>query len=230
MISLEGTRVEADVTLGELTVAGPAIMERMRVGGALTFVAFIGYMQLSLEQTEIGGDVSFDRCEVRTPIRASAIQVDGSFFLGDAKLAGLTLAGAKVTRDLSMTGSIPVGVPNWREGATLDLRNATVGALAIPDFIPKDAIEDPWPSKLDLRGFSFSKLVVFGLFVTDRSAQRADELVKWLARDESGSTQPYTQFAKVLLDAGELEKANAILFAGRERARNMARTEKSLGR
>lgn len=43
----------------------------------------------------------------------------------------------------------------------------------------------------------------------------------WLARDPSYSPQPYVQLAAALRKAGELDKADQVLYASRERARRV---------
>ena len=52
----------------------------------------------------------------------------------------------------------------------------------------------------------------------------------WLNRDQSYSPQPYEHLARVLRDTGDPQKADAILYAGRERARKEARKRRQFGR
>jgi hypothetical protein len=72
---------------------------------------------------------------------------------------------------------------------------------------------DTLTQHLQLRGFTFSKLVSFG-GGEDSSILTTDQLKEWLGRDRSKSVQPYVQLAKVLREGGEVEKANDILYAG----------------
>jgi hypothetical protein len=113
----------------------------------------------------------------------------------------------------------------WSEQATLDLHNAEAGAIADASY--GGSGPDAWPQRLDLRGFTFSKLVAFKSFGESRAEQPTEILTDWLRRDQSGSPQPYTHLAKVLRDAGEQEKAQDILYAGRERQRTEAMKNRS---
>jgi hypothetical protein len=218
-LQLEGISVDSDATLG-FKAPGIADLERMRIGGALRLedVALSG--DCLMKGTEVRGDLTCARCEFGGTLDASLIQVGGSMHFDDARLTNVVLAGARISRDFSL-GSIVGKVPEWAKGAQLDLHNADIGALSDPPS-PFDDAADPWPKQLDLSGFTFTKLVAFGEDV-DRSAMPAAALVAWLRRDRSASVQPYVQLAKVLRDSGEIEKANDILYEGRELARRNAR-------
>ncbi len=54
------------------------------------------------------------------------------------------------------------------------------------------------------------------------ASRKAQWFIDWLAKDESFSPQPYQQLADVLRAAGQTTKANAVLYAGRERERGEA--------
>lgn len=61
------------------------------------------------------------------------------------------------------------------------------------------------------------------------ASRRAQWFIDWLAKDKSFSPQPYQQLASVLRAAGQTTKANAVLYAGRERERGEAQGFKCLG-
>jgi len=219
-LSLERIVVDADASLS-LTLGGTlgSNLERMKIGGNLELkVECEGYFNLS--GSVVQGDLVIAGSSFAVPVRADLLQVSGSLTIADSDISGLSLAGAKVQRDLSL-GAIIRKPPRWTERAELDLHNAEVGALSEPTVVRNES--DPWPPGLDLRGFTFSKMVSYGGFSEDRSKLSSADLQKWLERDNSGSVQPYIQLAKILKDGGEFEKSNDILFAGRELARREAR-------
>jgi hypothetical protein len=208
-------------------VDGGGGLDRMRIGGTLMIrnTEVSGYV--SLKGTDVKGDLICADCLFSNQIDASSIQVAGSAVFSSSTFDSVALTGAKISRDLSL-GTIIGSPPKWSDGAVLDLHNAEVGAIADRvSFLNRGA--DPWPKKLDLRGFTFAKVVAFG-HDEDRASLTPAELTAWLARDRSGSVQPYVQLAKVLRDIGEVEKANDILYAGRELARKNAWDEPSPGR
>ena len=106
-------------------------------------------------------------------------------------------------------------LPVWGDNAKLILRNARVGAL-------QDERE-AWPEHLDLNGFSYERFGGAGAAQEAAVGQRGSMwFVDWLARDEPYTPQPYQQAANVLLEMGQPEMANDILYAGRERERDQA--------
>jgi hypothetical protein len=95
----------------------------------------------------------------------------------------------------------------------LTLRNVTAGTL-------RDG-PDAWSDTLDLDGFVYQRLG--GLGSTAQITNRGSEwYVNWLGKDKPYSPQPYEQLASVFRFAGHSSKANTILYAGREREREMA--------
>ena len=218
-LSLERIVVGSDASLS-LTLGGMtgSNVERMKIGGDLELkVQCEGYFNLS--GSVVQGDLVIAGSAFALPVAADLIQVSGSLTIADSDITGISLAGARVERDLSL-GAVLKNPPRWAEHAELDLHNASVGALSELTVFSTET--DPWPPKLDLRGFTLSKMVAYGGFRHDRSLLSSAELQKWLERDSSGSVQAYAQLAKILKDGGEFEKSNDILFAGRELARREA--------
>jgi hypothetical protein len=89
---------------------------------------------------------------------------------------------------------------------------------------------DAWPPLLDLEGLHYDRLGgLNGSGRLDMRKRTDEEWIDWLNRDQTYSTQPYTQLAAVLTAAGWRDTAEAILFAGNERERNEVwnRTEPS---
>jgi hypothetical protein len=225
-LNFEGVAVGGHMSVtGKLWGRGGTRLEQMQIGGNLDISKAQCNSYFRLSRSEIKGNLSFSNSTFGEPVDASLIRVGGSLTLVDTRLAGLDLAGAKVAADFSLGAAVLGGGPAWSDDAKLDLHNAEVGAISEAPISSRDG----WPKRLDLRGFTFAKLVAFGGW-GDLSAETSSSLRAWLSRDTSGSVQPYTQLAKVLKEAGELEKANDILYAGRELYRNRARRERMWGR
>jgi hypothetical protein len=169
--------------------------------------------------SEVIGDLVFKGgSSVKPGVRAPLITVGGSVRLEKVDAGDIDFAGAEITRDLQLMSLFGL---RWTESASMVLRNAEVGALADWSFSGDDPAADPWPRKLDLRGFSFRKLVSFDNG-PDRASFSPEMLQNWLERDISRSVQPYVQLASVLQKAGEIGRANRVLYAGRELARRRA--------
>ncbi len=118
---------------------------------------------------------------------------------GDRDQACLT--GARVAGELRLC-SLP-------GNCNLILRNTQASVL----------VEDgTWPRSLELDGFRYARLDEIGT-----GAWRQRYLENWLARDTSYTPQPYEQLAAAFRGAGRPDMASNVLFAGRERARRLAR-------
>jgi hypothetical protein len=74
-----------------------------------------------------------------------------------------------------------------------------------------------WPDNLELEGFTYARLGGFKVDSTDVSWFK-----EWLEKQKSHSPQPYEQLASVLQKTGHKEKANDILYYGKERERSEA--------
>ena len=118
------------------------------------------------------------------------------------------------------SGSAKRPVPKWREGASLILRNTQAGALQ--DYW--DGVTTSWPENgaLQLDGFKYERLGGVGDAAIQTQPRPIEHHIEWLRRDTSYTPQPYEQLAGVFREAGEPVKANAVLYASRERARRLA--------
>ncbi len=104
--------------------------------------------------------------------------------------------------------ALPIGekAPGWRSGTLTSER-----------FQDR---EDSWPETLELEGFTYGRLGGLGAEGTADIEKRSSAwFIDWLARDPTYSPQPYEQLAAVLTKGGQAEKANEVLYAGRERQR-----------
>jgi hypothetical protein len=133
--------------------------------------------------------------------------------LSGARLSSLNLTGTRIGGELRL-GSKEYPNVSWTDGGNLVLRNVTASALQ--DW----TIGEPWPKRLDLRGFAYDHFggLGSGEAANDPEHRPSQWFVDWLARSPN-SFQPYRQLARVLADSGQIEKGEDILFAGRERER-----------
>lgn len=93
----------------------------------------------------------------------------------------------------------------------MSLWNVSVGGL-IDDT-------ESWPDGLQtvMQDFTYERLTpLSGDGRRIGQVRDADWYVDWLARDNSGSFQPYRQLARILASYGHDRKARTILVAGRE--------------
>jgi hypothetical protein len=143
--------------------------------------------------------------------------VGANLDLSGAKLNSVDLTGSKIG-ELRL-GSDANDSVQWRSGSVLVLRNTHVDAL-------QDRLEpDSWPQRMVLNGFTYRRLGGFSGSAVDSVmvSRPAGWFIQWLARDKTYSPQPYQQLAGALRAAGENGKANAVLYAGWERERELAR-------
>jgi hypothetical protein len=101
--------------------------------------------------------------------------------------------------------------------------------------VSADSLQDIttlWPETLEIDGLTYQR---FGA-ASERGGMRAhsaDELIRWLDKQKTFSTQPYSHLADLLRNSGDREKANEILYHGRYRqwqeADSFSRTKFWLG-
>jgi hypothetical protein len=138
--------------------------------------------------------------------------------LSGATLADLDLTATTITGELRLGSGIGHLPTNWVSASRMVLRNTTVGAIQDADIKT-----DSWPMNLELEGFSYSRLGGLGAMgAADISQRDSKWFIAWLERDKTFSPQPSEQLADLLRESGYPAKANAILYATRDRARREA--------
>jgi hypothetical protein len=212
--TIGGDLLVRSVTVRSVTAGDSAriSIERARVGGDAGLVD-VSADAIDLRRSRIEGDVRLDGSRWATRVDATDIRVGGTLYLGDAELSQVDLTSATVGRDLSLLSWIGKE-PRWKRGARFSLRNATADAVC-------DS-EGAWPDAVDLEGFAFKRIASHGFADKPLPARDSSSLIAWLARDPNASAQPYVQLAGVLREAGQIAKANDILYAARERERKDA--------
>ncbi len=137
------------------------------------------------------------------------------------------LTGATVgTLSLGSLCYGPVDAPeNWGAGSVLILTSASVHNLQ--DGLCRnggaDCTEDTWPDHLKLTGFTYQELESFDTGVEiDMATRPAQWWEKWLKKQEGYSPQSYEYLAATLSKLGHKDTAKHILYAGKEREREVA--------
>ncbi len=200
---------------GDVVLRGARIGDQLILSGS----AFGG--RLDGESMIVDQDLHMVDSRVAGPTHLPFIRVGGSVDVGGATLTALNLSGATVGKDFALGGG---GNPvRWvgstdsdgrTRGPWMSLWNASVGGLV-------DDTES-WPDSLQtvMRDFTYERLTPLGNDGQGIGQVRdADWYVDWLARDSSGSFQPYRQLARVLASYGADGEARTVLVAGRERHR-----------
>jgi hypothetical protein len=138
--------------------------------------------------------------------------------LSGATIGAIDLTSTTISGELRLGSAQGHKPTNWVKASRMVLRNTTVGAIQ-----DADVKTDSWPKYLELEGFAYRRLGVFGAMGPADIAKRDSEwFIKWLKRDETFSPQPYEQLANVLRESGYPSKANAIRYAARKRSRREA--------
>lgn len=187
-----------------------------QIGGELDMKQskFTGKLDMKLVKVQDDIDLQHAKVMSSSPTVLAFAEVGGNLDLSGSTLDSLDLTGSRIGGELRLA-SKRYGTTNWQTDSKLTLRNTEVGTL-------EDA-PDAWPTDLELEHFTYAGL---GRHMATRDIFWLKE---WLGRQKRYSPQPYEQLASVLRKAGHTEKANAILYAGRERERSEASGLKWLG-
>lgn len=245
-LEMDGSAFEAVVEMDSLEVVGSLFM-----GDKATFNRGV-----RLHGAKVGGHLEMDGATFEDAVTMDSLTVTGSLFIrhdahfakplalvfakidGNLDISGgefceLDLTGTQIAGELRM-GSHDHRRTLWPEsGGMMVLRNTHAGALQdrVDDGQTNDN-NDAWPAALQLDGFIYDRLGGFsgGGDEADMLGRNSTWYAKdWLERDPTYSPQPYEQLAGVFRAAGHTAKAQDILYAGRERARQLSTGIKWLG-
>jgi hypothetical protein len=134
---------------------------------------------------------------------APSLRVGGNLKLDGAEIAVVNLEAA------SIGGQIRVGAEHARAKIKeIDLTNARAGSLLDGG--------KPWPEKMHLDGFTFSRLA------QDMIKRPHDDWDEWAHRDESKSSYPYEQLAAAHAAAGDRDAADYFHYNERMHAAESA--------
>jgi hypothetical protein len=231
-INLENAGIATELRLGASRFEQPVLLRSMRTDGLLSLVGsdFEDYLNMDkinvaedlfmdggaafknvdLTGARIGGQISLAGSRFTGKLNMESAEV-GQFLLmyGGAAFEEVILRSAKIGGQVSIVGSTFAGI--------LDLESAEVGGNL---FLDTATGPEGWPETLELEGLTYAGLGGFGESgAADIAARDSQWFAAWLARDPTYAPQPYVQMARVLRDSGQAEKADDVLYAGRERER-----------
>jgi hypothetical protein len=222
-IDLRAAHIGELVDLGGSNVTGTLDMNGIRIGLSLVADNKAKFKDINLVGANIGVQILLDDATVTGKLESGNISVDGLVFLGGgAKFADeIDLRSAKIGQELVLSnGTFDKGVElnaahiggalwlysvQWPKSASLDLTNATAGAIDL---------SQSWPDTLYANGLSYRGLSNLSQY----DSQKAEV---WLGK-QSYASQPYEQLAGVLQANGLTDEATDIRYAGRERERREA--------
>jgi uncharacterized protein YjbI with pentapeptide repeats len=235
-VILLGARIGGQIDMSGSKFVGKVDMDAVQVGQNLLMrdkaefrdVVLLGAKiggQIDMSGSKFVGKVDMGWIEVGESVLAqdSVFDENGEWSLVYAKITSgldlsggglkfLNLTGTRIGGELGLGTATGHGAPHWRKGSRMALRNTYVGAI-------QDR-KDSWPDTLELEGFTYGWLGGLGAEgKADIEKRSSAWLIDWLARDPTYSPQPYEQLAAVLTKGGQAEKADEVLYAGRERER-----------
>jgi hypothetical protein len=157
-------------------------------------------------------------------------RIDRDLYLDDA-----TFKDELVMRGTTVRGSIIFNKGYFHQ--KVDLSLATVGTIEYKgtgllecldltgtnanNVVGEVEKEEDLPRHLILHGFTYKSFT--GKYTGEKAQVKQEKWFQsWLEKLQEYTPQPYEQCARVLRDAGQPEKANAVLYAGKEMERNEA--------
>ena len=223
-VDLVNAKIDGTIDMINSKFTGKLNMNGLQTADHLLMRGKAEYSEVNLDGAEIGGllDMSgstfngkLSMISIKTmshllmlwgaffgkPVTLTFSKIGRNLELRDSTLSGLDLTGTKVG------GEFALGPPAtlWSEDAKLILRGTEVYNLQLQN-LPK-----AWPDKLELTGFTYACLGGTNLKI------ELSWLKDWLEKQKKYSPQPYTQLAKVLRNEGHPDKADKLLYVGKNR-------------
>jgi len=225
-LDMSGSKFKNKVDINKLDVSGSLYMR----DGA----NFEG--EVILNSVQVGSQLSTFGSKFKDKLSIDGLKVDDLFMRNGVFLKDVDIIYTHVNRNLDISNSIlnildltgttiggelrlgskfdpPV---KWVKGSKLILRNTNVVAL--------QDIESAWPEELELDGFTYSSLGgLYGEETYSMATRKISWLKQWLEKQKYYSPQPYEQLSKVLIEAGQREKAKEVLYWSKNREKNITK-------
>ena len=216
-----GLSTRGHVLMNDGAKFADVVLRGARIGGQLSVASSSFEGRLDGQSLTVGQDVQMTDAHFEGAAELPLSKIAGSIDVGGASFTGLNLTGARVAGSFwfgaggeTVRWKNTVDIEGGRHPPLLSLWGTSVGALVDNP--------DSWPENLQilLRDFTYERVTPLpgpgqGVGVL----HDAEWYVDWLARDSTGSFQPYRQLARVLGSYGADAKAHTVLVAGRERHR-----------
>jgi len=237
-LDMESIGVGKDLNL-QGSACDTLILSGANIGGNLLLNQGT-FIEVDMDSIRVEGDAKFSATfgnksdQHHFQIKAPFAHIAGNLSLRDAHFYPNTTVDLK---DTHVKGYLDIFKlkPAGEGGArTLILQNTVVAVL-------KGVQQTEWDNwKLDLFGFTYTRLENDGAELSGKEIKQSGikaklsrwwkkwwekpnkDFTKWLKQDSGKSPQPYHQLASVLRTQGELERANDILFAQKQRERSEA--------
>jgi hypothetical protein len=171
--------------------------------------------EIKCSAAQIKGQICFQKCFIEGNIILRRSQI-GELYLTDVILKEVDLSSCQIGN--LFLAQIPNNVQpeatpiisSWMLNSKLLLRGTRV------DRIYDN--RDSWPPKVDLEDLEYHYI---GPHNDSGISSLPDRecYIAWLSNHQPYSPQPYEQCARVLREAGQTDKANAVLYAGKNRER-----------
>jgi len=224
-LDMVGAKVSGKLTLDSAVVGTSLLMRSTKrhraefaaidlrsakIGAQLSMIDSKFTGTLNMDSISVGGDLFMRGAEFENKINLVFAKISSNLDLRGATLGVLDLSGTEIEGELRLqTGKTKM---KWGKNSELVLRNTSAGAF-------QDG--GTWPEKIEVDGFTYKRLGGFeaepGYLMSKRPV---GTWIIWLKRDKSFTPQQYEQLAKVLRESGQDDKADDVLFAGKERERD----------
>lgn len=209
-VSLLGVQVGGQLAMTEAEFQGELAMDRASVAASL-FMDEGKFKSVRLDGVQVGGQLAMVGSVFDKSVSMERLRVKGDLYLRNTTFKeSLGLCSARIGGHIFCEGA---------EFASIDLEDTSCDTIY--DGRTKREEGDNWPNGLRLDRFTYNH--IRGVPEQDDTMDLADRKPKWfkewLAKQKKFSPQPYQQCAKVLREAGQPDKANAVLYIGRERER-----------
>jgi hypothetical protein len=201
-INMEGALL-GDVYLRDATIGSQFYLDKATISG-----------QLNMAGASVGEFFWLRGATVKGTAYFIYLNVADDLVLDDSNLSSVDLTGANIQHTLRL-GSAAGKAPKWDRNAKLTLLNTTAREIQDEEECTSDfqCKSSGWPSRLDLRGFSYTALVgATATEANDMSLRPAKWWLDWLHKDDDFSPETYFQLAERLTASGRKETANSILY------------------
>jgi hypothetical protein len=190
-----------------------------RVGGQADMSSSTFEGKLNMESIQVNGHIFMRSSEFKQAVVMLFVSIHGSLDISSSTFISIDLTGAYIKGELHL-GYREHDKTKWKADSKLTLRNTQVGAVQDR----RDERKDAWPDELILDGFTYTRLGGYAAGSEHSMADREVAWLKyWLLKQKHYSPQPYEQMAWALREAGHKDKANDVLFIGKERERSEAK-------
>jgi hypothetical protein len=230
-----GSSVGLDgVTFPEIRMGGAKIGSQLLLNDMTQTVANLTFNMddIEVEQGISMNNSTFSSVRIVGGVIKDDLTLTNSEVKGVFDLARADIGEALLLIDSKINGQADVSFAKVRK--TFLIRNCKLIHLDLTGCHATTIMDHPdtWPNELRLAGFTYEQLGGFGSLYdkVDVVSRPLDWFLDWLNKDIEFSLQPYKQCASVLRKAGMAHKANAILFAAKEKERLQSGFWGGLGR